>query len=208
MIKYFICLGAWSLAQTADARSIEVSLLLCIIKQQELNYTQIINNEISSLRLSNLFTQLNLSQSQNLLYCDRDNRAHSQEWLVYSYLQTGRYRRSINVLGDLILSNQISSFDNYYLPFIYGSRASIVTNVFFWAMYKKENNQAIFVQTINEILVGMDSNPIQILTDNLTDNSFLVRKEIVARFGMSYISASFFGRIPVYYYSLNLDPMN
>jgi hypothetical protein len=197
MIKKLICLGAWSLAQTADARSIEVSLLLCIIKLQELNYTQLITNETWSLTLSNVISRLNLSQSQSLLYCDRDNRAHSQDWLVSSYLQTGRYARSINVLDDLILSNQISPFDNYYLPYFYGSRAFIVSNVFFWAMYEKEKNQAIFVRTINEILVGMDSNPIQILTNNLTDSSFLAWREIVARFGMSYILAYLFDELEV-----------
>jgi len=72
-----------------------------------------------------------------------------------------------------------------------------VSDVFFWAMYKKETNQAIFVRTINEILVGMDSNPIQILTNNLTDSSFLAWREIVARFGMSYILASLFDELEV-----------
>jgi len=137
--------------------------------------------------LSNIVSHLNLTQSEVLLACDRENRAHSQQWLVYSYLQTGKYRKSVNVLTDLVLSHEIYSFDNYYLPYIYGARAFIVIHVFFWSMYEKENNQDIFNRTMDEILVKMDSNPIRILTDNMTDNSSFQENEILARFGMSQI---------------------
>jgi hypothetical protein len=54
-------------------------------------------------------------------------------------------------------------------------------------MYEKENNQDIFTRTMDEILFKMDSNPIRILTDNMTDNSSFQENEILARFGMSQI---------------------
>jgi hypothetical protein len=186
ILKLVIYLGAWSLAQVSDAKSIEVSLILCLIKQ-ELNHTQFLTNELSPTMLSNIVSHLNLTQSELLLACDRENRAHSQQWLVYSYLQTGKYRKSVNVLTDLVLSNEIYPFDNYYLPYIYGARAFLVIHVFFWSMYEKENNQDIFTRTMDEILFKMDSNPIRILTDNMTDNSSFQENEILARFGMSQI---------------------
>jgi hypothetical protein len=174
----FICLGIWSLAEMSDLRSIEVSLQLCFIEQQN---TRI---NATSLTLSELFTQLNSSQFDSLLYCDRDNRVHSQQWLVYSYLQRCEYKKSINTLSDLILSNRISPFDQYYLPYTYTARAYVISNIFFWAMYNTEKNQKIFDQTMDEILVQMDSNPIQILTDTNIDSTYFERYEAAARFGM------------------------
>lgn len=167
----------------ADAKAIEVSLLLCI-KKQQLNNILFNISDNSPLTLSILIRRFNLTQSQNLLYCDQDNRVHSQEWLVYSYIQTGQYKKSINELRNLVLSNQIYPFNDYYLPFIYGSQAYIVTSIFFWAMYDKENNRDIFIQSMNEMLIDMNSNSIHSFNENI---SYILWREALARYCKFYI---------------------
>ena len=165
------------MAQISDWKSIEVSLELCFIEQQNTSIR-------TTTTLSALFTQLNSTQFESLLYCDRDNRGYNQQWLVYSYLQTCQYQKSINILSDLILSNRISPADQYYLPYIYTSRGYIISNIFFWALYNPEKNQGVLTQTMDQILVQMDSTPIQMLTDANIHSTFLERSEVAARFGM------------------------
>jgi hypothetical protein len=189
------------LAQKADERSIEVSLTLCMIKLYQSNDTQFVN-ETLSMTVSELLARLDFSQSQGLLLCDRDNRAHSQKWLVYSYLQTGRYWMSVGVLKDLMLSYNISDPDNFYLPYVYNTRAFIVIDAFFWIMYDKQRNHARFLRSIDEILV--DSQPIKILTDNTTTSSYSEQGEFLARFGMLYILV-FCIRALLHYYRIFYD---
>ena len=164
-------------------------MLLCLKKQQS-NYTQVNDSEISSLPLSQILDRLSLTDAQSLLFCDRDNRAHSQEWLVYSYLQTGQYNKSMNMLNDLVLSNYISPSDKYYLPFIYGGRAYLVINVFFWTMQEKQKNQEIFVQTITEVFADIDHTPIEMYDATTAEDPFYVWSEALVRFGKSPLSLS------------------
>lgn len=152
-----------------------------MIRQQP-NYTQFDLNYISSLPVANIIIRLNQTQVENLLFCDRDNRAHSQQWLVYTYLQTGQYNKSMSLLNDLIQSNQIYSTD-YYLPYTYRARAYIITNIFFWAMYDKEKNQDLFLRTINEVLAGINSSSIEQFRENIGD----VWQEAGIRFGKFYL---------------------
>lgn len=171
-------IGSWSLAQLADVRAIEVSLSLCLRKQQS-NYTQFDRDHIFSFSLSHLMTYLNRTQIDYLLTCDCDNRAHSQQWLVYTYLQTGQFRKSLNILNDLIESNNIYTIDKYYLPFVYRARAYMITNIFFWAMYEKEKNHDVFLEAINQIFVGINSSSIEELGEDFD----FAWPEVVIRFG-------------------------
>jgi len=174
-------IGSWSLAHAADIQSIQVSISLCLRKQQS-SYTEFDLNKISSLTLANLITRLNQTQIDHLLYCDRDNRGHSQQWLVYTYLQTGQYSKSMTILNDLIVSDHFHPNDDNYYPrfiFIYRARAYVITNVFFWAMYNREKNQAIFIQTMNDVFVDFNSSSIE----ELPDDSSFIWNEVVMRFG-------------------------
>ena len=181
--KFILCLGAWSLAQAADVQSIEVSLSLCLRKQLLPNDTLLSMNELTPLSVTQLVVRLNLTQSQDLIYCDRDNRAHSQEWLVYSYLQTGQYKKSFDILKDLACSHQIHPLDNYYIPFIYGAQAYMVIETFFWTMYKKGSNREIFIRTINEVFAQINSTTIEMFNDMVSDSTFLPWREVLVRFG-------------------------
>ena len=60
------------------------------------------STDVVSFTLSELLTRLTVTEAQALIVCDSGNRSHSQEWLIYSYPQTGRYKMSMDVLNDLI----------------------------------------------------------------------------------------------------------
>lgn len=174
----------WSLAISADINSIQVSLVLCM-KKQMINQTPNYTNNASVVSLMTYLVGLNLSQSQKLLYCDRDNRAHSQYWIAYTYLQTGQYCMATAVLGDLMLSHNISYPDNYFIPFGYIARGFIVTNVFFWVMYDKEKNQNSFASEMDKLLMKTDPHEIVALGDDASGGRFFVWSEASARLGMS-----------------------
>ncbi|CAF3620995.1 unnamed protein product [Rotaria sp. Silwood1] len=80
-----------------------------------------------------------------------------------------------------MLSHNISYPDKYYVPFAYIARGFIVTNVFFWVMHDKKNNQANFARQLDELLVKMDPSPIEMLADDTSGGRFFVWSEASAR---------------------------
>lgn len=155
---------------------------MCLRKQLLSNDTLLSMIELTPLSLSQLIVNFNLTQSQDIVYCDRDNRVHSQEWLVYSYLQTGQYNKSFNVLKDLVCSHQIYPLNNYYIPFVYGAQAYLVIETFFWTMYGNDSHRTLFIRTIDEVLAQMNSTTIEIFNDTGSDSVYILWREVLARF--------------------------
>ena len=183
--KFRVAIGAWSLAQAADVQSIEVSLRLCMEKHLMLSQIQNSTDGSLNITLVEYLVQINSNQSRQLLFCDRDNRAHSQYWLAYSYLQTGQYCKAIRVINDLKLSNNVSYPDKYYLPFAYIARTFVVTNLYFWLMHDQETHRENMILAVDRVLVEMDPNPIEMLGDNLSEGGYFVWSEASARLGRS-----------------------
>ena len=153
--------------------------MLCILKHNKFIKENDRTYKTSTLTLTHLLAPLDVHQSHTLLFCDRSNRVHAQDWLVYAYMQRGRYDGSVAVLNDFLLSYNASSSDPFYLPLIYRARGFITIETFFWLMYNKKENQQQFVLSIDKIGLATDPSSIEYIDDLLSES--------LIRFGMSFM---------------------
>jgi len=159
--------------------------MLCLLKHKKFNGDNKQTSKTSTLTLAHLLAPLDMHQSYTFLSCDLANRIHAQDWLVYAYIQTGRYDDSVAVLNDFLLSYEASSSDSEYLPLIYRARSFITIETFFWLMYNKEENQKKFVLSIDKMGLATDPSSIENLFDGLSES--------LMRFGRSVIQQIFRG---------------
>ena len=128
---------------SGDSAAIIASYELCVVKL--LNYSITISSPHWRL-ISSLFNTSNLT---SLLFdCDRENRAHSSEWLSYTLLQIGDWSNSTVQIADLFIANNQSTIvSDHYRQFAYRARARAIVELFFWFPYKDQ-----FVQLTQQIL--------------------------------------------------------
>ena len=139
---YFIVLGSWKRAGDADRSAIISSLSLCSIR---------VFNQTTGLSSEDINSVLNRSQTLNktieFLNCDKENRAHSLEWLAYAAIQMGDWTNTVQRLQNAFISYQNHQNDRHYLYFVYRIRARTIVDLFFWYPYKTE-----FFNRTNQLL--------------------------------------------------------
>jgi hypothetical protein len=170
---FYIELGAWPLAISADRSAIQVSLEICAAKLLNRHIS------ISSPELEPVIAQFNTTnQILSLLECDAENRAHSTEWLSYSRLQTGDWLGSIALLRDLFIADNRSLLTpNHYLPFAYRTQARTIVDIFFWFPYSNQ-----FLTKIQSLLVFNEGQNLVLFGDN-AEGWYPIWSEAGYRFG-------------------------
>jgi hypothetical protein len=118
---------------------------------------------ISSTQLESVLNLFNNSnQTSLLLECDKENRAHSMEWLSYTRLQTGDWSGSIALLRDFFISNNLSTITPYhYFQFAYRTQARTIIELFFWFPYNYQflnRTQQILALNGTQILIPIGIN--------------------------------------------------
>lgn len=104
---------------------------------------------VSSTQLQPYLNLLTNSNQTALLHdCDRENRAHSSEWLAYFSLQLGDWPTNLALVQDLFMAdNQSTITPDHYKQFAYRTRARSIIELFFWFPYKNQ-----FVNLTQQIL--------------------------------------------------------
>jgi hypothetical protein len=150
-------LGSWIRAVSADNSGIISSFALCATKLLD---QQIL---ISSTQLEPVLNLLNNSnQTSLLLDCDKENRAHSMEWLAYTRLQTGDWSGTIALLRDFFIANNRSTITpDHYFQFAYRTQARTIIELFFWFPYNYQfvnRTQQVLALNVTQIFIPIGIN--------------------------------------------------
>lgn len=142
---------------SSDSAAIITSYELCTIKL--LNYSV----PVPSPHMRWIISRFNTSNLTSLLFdCDRENRAHSLEWLSYTFLQIGDWSNSIALIEDLFVSdNQSTIVPDHYRQFAYRTRARAIIELFFWFPYSNQFinlTQQILNLNVSQIFIPVGSN--------------------------------------------------
>lgn len=166
---------------SGDSAAIIASYELCAVKL--LNYSI----TVSSPGLRPILSSFNTSNLTSLLFdCDRENRAHSSEWLSYTLLQIGDWSNSIGLIEDLFIANNQSTIaPDHYRQFAYRTRARAIVELFFWFPYKDQ-----FVNLTQQIL-NLNVDQTFIPVENNMQRWYPIWGDAGWRFGKSHFCSEY-----------------